>query len=451
MSNFRKIDLREICPKALQPYLDRFASSDVGLRLAKGAFWSLVGALVSRGLMLLASILIARELGREVYGEYGMIRSTVGMFVVFAGFGLGLTATKHVAEFRSSDPIRAGRIMAISGLFAVLTGAFVAVSVYITAPWLTAKTINAPYLTEELRIGAIILFLNSLNGAQTGALAGFEAFKVIAKVNLWSGVLSFPLLVGGAYWGGLVGAIWALVFNAAINWALSHLALRREAARFNVPFSVRECLVEWPTLWRFSLPAALSGIMVSPVIWVCNAMLVNQPEGYGQMGLFDAANQWRMAILFIPTMISQIALPILTNISKEYTREKYHRVVKYNLAINGVSALLVALPIIFMSEYIMSSYGSGFVDGQMTLILLAAASVFMSLNNVIGQVIASKGEMWVGFILNLIWALTIVALSYVFICKSASATSIAMACLLSYILHSIWQYLYVKFKLVSCE
>ena len=51
-----------------------------------------------------------------------MIQSTVGMFGVFAGFGLGLTATKHVAEFRQSDPERDGLIIGLSALIAIGTG-----------------------------------------------------------------------------------------------------------------------------------------------------------------------------------------------------------------------------------------------------------------------------------------------------------------------------------------
>jgi O-antigen/teichoic acid export membrane protein len=60
-------------------------------------------------------------LGKTGYGELGMIQTTVGMFGVFAGFGLGVTATKHVAEFRRSDPARAGRIIGLSSVFAVGT------------------------------------------------------------------------------------------------------------------------------------------------------------------------------------------------------------------------------------------------------------------------------------------------------------------------------------------
>jgi len=57
-------------------------------------FWSMAGAVISRGLMLVASIFVARMLGKTGFGELGMIQSTVGMFGVFAGFGLGLNCNK---------------------------------------------------------------------------------------------------------------------------------------------------------------------------------------------------------------------------------------------------------------------------------------------------------------------------------------------------------------------
>ena len=277
------------CPPLLRPVFNRIDNSPIGSRLARGVFWSMAGAVISRGLMLAASVLVARMLGKAGFGELGMIRSTVGMFGVFAGFGLGLTATKHVAEFRSSDPARAGHIIALSWIVAMVTGGLMALGLFIFAPWLAEHTINAPHLTGVLRIGALILFINALNGAQTGALAGFEAFKTIAHVNLFVGLISFPILVGGAYFGGLTGAVWALAINLGVNWLLNHLALRKEARRYNVPLAFRDCSRELSVLWRFSLPAVLAGSMVGPVRWACSALLVNQPDGYGEMGIFTAA------------------------------------------------------------------------------------------------------------------------------------------------------------------
>jgi O-antigen/teichoic acid export membrane protein len=433
-----------LCPQMLRPYWDRIDASEIGARMARGFFWSISGAVISRGLMLVASIMVARMLGREVYGEYGIIRSTMNMFLVFAGFGLGLTATKHVAEFKLTDPVRAGRVMAISGLFAMGSGALVAVGVFIFAPLLASQTINAPHLAGELRIGAVILFISALNGAQTGALAGFEAFKAIALVNLWVGLISFPLLVGGAYFGGLRGAVWALCANIAINWVLNHLALRKVASSNNVPFHFGGCTKEWPLLWKFSLPATLGGIMVSPVMWACNALLVNQPNGYGQMGLFDAANQWRAAILFVPGMVGQIVLPLLSGLNAQNEIVKFSKVLKYNTVINAGVAIAVALPIALASRFILKSYGPGFEEGMLVLILMAFSTVLVAINNVVGQAIVSKGRMWIGLVFNSTWAATLLTASYILIQRGHGALGLAWANLIAYVMHSIWQYVYVN-------
>lgn len=54
--------------------------------LVKGVFWSLFGSVLSKALVFLSWILVARILGRESYGEYGLIRNTVLMFSAFRRF-----------------------------------------------------------------------------------------------------------------------------------------------------------------------------------------------------------------------------------------------------------------------------------------------------------------------------------------------------------------------------
>jgi len=85
-------------------------------RFALGAFWSIVGSVISQALTLLASIITARILGKSIFSDLGMIVSTVGMFGVFAVLGPGLTAIKHVAEFHTKDTARAGRIIGLSSI-----------------------------------------------------------------------------------------------------------------------------------------------------------------------------------------------------------------------------------------------------------------------------------------------------------------------------------------------
>ncbi|MCU0395385.1 MAG: oligosaccharide flippase family protein, partial [Chitinophagaceae bacterium] len=126
---------------------------------------------------------------------------------------------------------RAGRIIALSSLTAWCSGLVLTGVLWLIAPWLAERTLAAPNLAPLLRISALLLLLGAVNGAQTGALSGFEAFKQIAQINLCSGLLSFPLLVLGAHWYGLKGAVWGLVATQSLTCMLSFLALRRLAMK----------------------------------------------------------------------------------------------------------------------------------------------------------------------------------------------------------------------------
>ncbi len=429
------IDMASSRPVLGYPFR-RMQASPLGYRLARGVFWSMAGAVISRGLMLAATVLVARMLGKTVYGELGMIQSTVGMFGVFAGFGLGLTATKHVAEFRQSDPDRAGRIIGLSGLFAVLTGSLMALGLLIFAPWLAEHTINAPHLSAVLRIGALILFINALNGAQTGALAGFEAFKTIAYVNLFVGLISFPILVSGAYFGGLTGAVWALALNLGFNWLLNHLALRKETRRHNVPFTLRDCSRERSILWKFSLPAVLTGSLVGPVNWICSALLVNQPEGYNEMGIYSAANQWFAMLLYLPALLGRVMLPVLSEQLGQNEIKQSMKIMFFAIKTNALLVLPLVLLVSIASPYIMNLYGAGFRSGWPTLVVVLLTAGLLTVQTPIGQIIAASGKMWLGFAMNFGWALTFIVSTLLLLDHGSLGLATARA--IAYVFLATW-------------
>ena len=78
----------------------RLDQSPIAKRLATGAFWSLIASVASRSFALLASIVMARWLGKVAFGEYGIILSTLDMFGTMAGFGMGLTPKRPVESLR---------------------------------------------------------------------------------------------------------------------------------------------------------------------------------------------------------------------------------------------------------------------------------------------------------------------------------------------------------------
>src|ERR1035441_4490968 len=69
-------------------------------RIARGAFWSVLGTGISQALGLFATVICARLLGSAAYGQLGIVLTTVNLFATVASVGLGVTATKHRSEER---------------------------------------------------------------------------------------------------------------------------------------------------------------------------------------------------------------------------------------------------------------------------------------------------------------------------------------------------------------
>lgn len=434
---FNKIYL--IIPGNFQKIWKRIEHSDIGSRIASGAFWSLFGAVISQLFMLVASIVVARILEVKEFGELGIIRSTVSMFSVFAGFGLGLTATKYIAELKINDKDRTGKIIGITTLFAVFTAFFISIFVLIFAPIIAEKTINAPNLANEIRLSAVLLFFGAINGVQNGILYGFESFKLITKVNLTAGLLSLPIQIVFTYVYGLHGALIGLGLSGFILFVFNYIAIRKEVFNRKIIIQFKKSFDELPIIYKFSLPALFSGLMFTPTIWICNSMLVNQSNGFEEMAIFTAANQWSSAVLFVPVLISRIALPFLSGTVNE---NQFISILKINIAINFIVALLIAILISSLSSIIMNFYGSEFKKGSIVLIILSLSNILIGINGVIGQAIAGKNKMWVGFFLNVIWSIALLISASIFFKLQYGAIGLAYAFLISYAFHTIMVTIY---------
>ncbi len=432
--------------KFLGSIRNTWAADSLRGRFTRGAVWSFIGAVLAQGSSLAASIVAARLLGKEQFGRYGMIQSTIGMLGTFAGLGLGVTATKYVAEFRDRDPERAGRIIALSWAIAIAFSGVIAVGLFVFAPFLAARTLADANLTGGLRIGCALLFLNAFNGAQFGAFSGFEAFRAIARINLARGILGLPLTVAGVYFWQIDGAIWALVVTSAITCVLSQVLLQRKCTAYRMHPRFSTAWAECRVLWTFSTPAFLSGILVGPAIWAANTILVNQPSGYSEMGVLSAATQWRNAIGFIPGVLGQFALPLLANLNGEQDLHRYGKALRWNLILTAVASTAVALPIALGSFQIMRLYGRSFQNGAWVLAVSAVTAVVSSVNSVVGTAILSSRSVWIGFVFNAMWATTFIIGSYFFI-PTHLALGLADAMLLAYIAHTAWQSVYLRQRL----
>lgn len=374
----------------------RFSSTsrDSRFSLLASAWWSLASALVSRGGNMLVVIICARSLADARFGELSMILSTVGMFGPLAGLGLGTTTTKYLADYRQKQPEKAGRILGLSLVAAVVSGALMTGLLIAFAPFLAAKTLGSPGLAQYLVSGSGMLLFGVLETVQTGALTGFEAFYRIARLSVWNGLASIPLTAFLVHCYGVHGALIGMTVSSALACVLNGIVLHYEARHFGIRMDLRSCWSEWPILLGFSLPSYLGGIVVAPASWAANALLVNRPGGYSEMALFSAADRWRSFLIFVPLAASRIAVPVFSRLHSSGDRVEYHKMFRANLLLSGALTVLPALLSLAFAAPLMGIYGISFRRGWLVLAILAPSAIPTVFNTQLGSVLLSHNRAW---------------------------------------------------------
>lgn len=424
---------------------NKFKGSPLTKRIASGAFWSILGTASAKAIVLVAGIICANILGKTSYGELGIVRSTISLFIVFGTAGLGVTATRFIAKYKKEDTQKVESVIGITVLFSLIMAAIITSLVFLFAEKIATNTLNNVELKRSIQFGSIILFATILNGVYNGINTGFENFKNIAINTLCSSIIEAVLIIIGAYYWGVNGAVIGYGIGIFSLMLFNFIAACKALAQINGELSFLKIKKnDFSILYKFTIPAALSSFLVAPAYWVVRALLVRFKD-YGELGILEAAEQWRIIILFIPSALSYIILPILSSYTDN--EKDYKKAMNINILLNVSVAFILAIIISACSNIIMNTYGSDF-NNNIPLILLAFSTVFSSFASVVGSAIVSQGKMWTGLVFNAIWGCLFIGFTYLSLRLGYGAAGVASSLLLSYLFHSISQsiYLYCTMK-----
>jgi O-antigen/teichoic acid export membrane protein len=401
-------------------------------RFVRGVSWNLVGTFLSQGSVFAANVIIANRLGSQTFGEFSLLQNTALTLAAIAQVATGVTATRYIAEYRASDPERAGRILGFCALFTLATGLIAGMLLFMLAGWLSETTLNASHLSDGLKIMAVYLVFSAMSGFQTGALAGLEGYRIIARLGAMHGLVHIALCAAAVRLYGLSGALWALVTSLVIRWWLYHVAIRKEAAAHGIRPAYVMDKQERTILFRFSVPAALSGLTSMPALWLANAFLVQQPDGYKQLGLYSAAFSLKAAVMLLPTTVNNVGGSIIHNQIGLNDQSLYRKAYWSNAVATTLSALLGALFVIAVGDFLLGLFGPEFLGAHAPLIILMIATVPEALAIALYQIIQTQERMWWSlFAVNIPRDGLIVIAAY-FLVRTSGASGIAIAYLLGW-------------------
>jgi len=381
-----------------KPLAQAASPSNLHSRFQTGVAFNLVGTFFNQGSTFVVNIVVANLLGRQIFGEYAIVQNTLVAVSVFVQLGIGYVATKYVAEFRSTDRERTGRILGMLCGFSTILAGIASLTLLFLSRWLAVSVLKAPTLGTTLAIGSAVLLFAVLNGFLIGALAGLEGYRVLARALIWGGTVYLLVCSGLAWRGGLNGAIGGQAIGGFVLFVMLALVLRSECLKQGIRIHYRRAANEWPIIVKFALPGAFSGFTSAPALWLASALLVRQPDGFSQMAIFSASFSLMAAVLLLPNIANNVGMSLINHHKGTGNSPGYRQIFWINLVVTLAIVVAGAVAAAVLGPELLHLFGKNFKNGYTTLLILLAAAVPQGLAVALYQIIQSQAKMWLSFL-----------------------------------------------------
>ena len=373
-------------PTFTKTFLSR---TQVNSKLFRDSFWAVFGNGIGNALMLFSGIIIARLLGKELYGEYGIVKTTMFYIASFATLGLGVTSTKYIASLISEKSIHVGNIIRDSISITLIFSGLIAFILFISASSL-ADFLNESSLVIAFKALAIVIIFKAITTTQIGILAGFKNFKTIAINSLLSGFVMLLLCIPLTYKFGLKGSLATLLISQIFNSLINFFSIRKKSK--DIPLIKNVSYKK--ELICFSFPVALQESSFTICNWAA-IMMLTKISSIGEVGLYTASAQWNSIITMIPGLLINVVLSYLSgSVNLKHLHEK---TLKLMLCVNFITTIIPFIIVYFLANFIASFYGDSFSEMPSVLRVLTFSTILEACASVYKSELLALGKTWLLF------------------------------------------------------
>ena len=279
----------------------------------KGASWSLVEQVLTRGVNFAIGIILARMLSPTEYGLVGLLGIFLALSQLFVDGGLtsALIRTKNPSEKDFSTVYIINLVLSL--LFYAL--------LFFCAP-LVASFYDEPLLTPLMRVMSLILILGSISSVQGTLLTIRVDFRTKSNISIVSAVVSGIVGIVCAYRGM---GVWALVAQSlASSFVLMVMTLVLVRWMPRLVFSVDS----FKRLFSYS-SKLLAASVISVIYDNAYPMVIGKRFSAADVGLYSKGGKFPSLINSILVGgLNRVAFPVLSQVQDDDERllrayEKY--------------------------------------------------------------------------------------------------------------------------------
>lgn len=360
---------------SLKNLIERISSNTVLTELVRNSGLLSIGQVYQMSLSALLNILLARQLGAEMYGIFLTVQVMVGIILVIARMGVEVPAKREV----SRDP----------AMLQTHFGSALAILLTISAPaTLVASLLIGSVLglasVSVVSLMVLLLVSTALTGLLQAAMQSLNYFGVSAKVTIASQT-GYVAIVAVATWlnPDLVLVLVIMVLGQGAVFLLNFYVLKSLGFGFG---PVWNCEL-WQSMLRDGFPVMLAN-STEYVNVRADSLIVGVLLGPASAGIYGVAYVFFQLLCRVVYLPALAAFPAMARLSATSGLEAYRRFVgKLSLAIFGYAVVLGSALFILAPLLLSLLYSPEFAASLTPMHILMFALPFLALNRLMVQVL----------------------------------------------------------------
>ncbi|WP_432472046.1 flippase [Amphritea sp. HPY] len=346
--------------------------------------------LISIPISLLSSIILARSLGPEVFGQYSFVMALIALIALPVHGGMPQLVTREVSRFASYKvwPNYKGLIKAS---YAWVLGMSVLIIVLYCLSY-SVGLISDEGKWSMLLVAIFIIPLTGLSSICNGVVKGL-GLPVYSEIpgQLIQPILLLMFVAVMALFKSVNGmvAIWIQLISSMIVFFVACYIFNQFQPVKLSGVKTEYCLSEWgKALLPFSVLALVSTLNVQIAVVILGLVGTD-----GQVATMRIAERGSQFVVLSLTLVNLIIAPHIVRAYHEGNRSKLQKLAKQCARGSVIISLPIAIVLICWGEVLISiTFGNEYVSSSYTpLVILVLAQLFNVFIGSVGHLLSMSG------------------------------------------------------------
>lgn len=362
--------------------------------------WSMGSHILSRGVLLLSGMLLARNLAVEDFAIYNFFMMTSMTIMNYSSMGLEVAASRFFAEKKENqNNIILGNLYSIAIILAILSS--VLTFIFIDKIWDTTTF-------YKTLITITVLFL-VINIVPTGAIMGIEKYKDLFFLS----ILNSLIILSGAFltisMNEISIQIYTYIFSVIFSIFIQTHIIKNNTFLFTElsNFKLRGKAIK--EIMSFCGVMSIVSILAATAPWLIGKIIIDTFNVL-HFSVYSIGLQWFALAMFIPGMVSRVILPRLVKEYKKGIESK--KEIRITLLFTLSIAFIIFILGFLFSPYLTNWYGDEYLAYSNVISFFFFLAIVYAPINVLANIIIVKMNTKVWFLITLMWFISLLVLLF---------------------------------------